>query len=119
EFTLRLRKVVRIGPESPPQVGDAEEGVYALEEAADGPRVCPPRREEHAIRVLVQRNDVENRGELGVLELVDERYGEVGGRSRQVQTDHPHGLHRGRAPGGARVQLRERHEALQTLGDLR
>jgi hypothetical protein len=116
EFALGGRELIRSLAQHTPGVGHAEKCVDPLEEAAQRTRIRTPRREEGLVAgTVVERNDVEQRGQLRVLKLVHQSYGEVSGAVGQVQTDDAHRLPgRGAVSGICRL-LAQGHQRVQPL----
>src|SRR5439155_916990 len=81
---LRERRVrgtggVVDGAQGRPGVRNADEGVHALEQSGQRPRVDPPGREvPPVVGRVAQFGQVEQGAELRVLELVHQRHGELG-----------------------------------------
>ena len=117
-FELGQRPVVVGGQFTAPEVGDRQVGVDAVDEADQRPRVGPPGCVVPAGRIARhQREQVHQRRQLGVLQLVRERHGDRPGCRRRRHRDGAERVPPGRADRAGRW-VRQRRQHRDRLGEL-
>jgi hypothetical protein len=107
-------------PLYPPERGHPDVGVRALQQAPKRPGIVPPGGvEEQPAVPVVEREEVEQGAQLGVLELVQQAEGEHVRGGRPAHRGRPEALHRGRTDALVGPGVPERHHRPQAGGQSR